>query len=288
MQRVEKRPHRRGGFPERGMEVVVCQLRCGLLRIVQQFSINIVDGSLQSHQFPEAAAVDAADAVGGKPAHLFFRELRRMLWSDARQRVIAPVIDIDRKSLRDFDSAPFLKFLFGIAAEFNHHVVRKFTETFRRIACRGIADDQYFFAGTVLEQTFRQGTVQYPEFFTGVVCIAVGFAGFALAGLVAVGLGKFHGFCSGVQSFQHFSIDQILNFRIGNAQMISAGDPFSAQEREIFRMTFAVFSRRNRRVVGMPAVNSITAAPIVVVGIVIHERLSAAGGKIQERIAAAL
>ena len=66
--------------------------------------------------------------------------------------------------------------------------------------------------------------------------------------------------------------------------MISLRDPFSAQEREIFRMAFAVFLRRNRRVVGMPAVNSITAAPIVVVGIVIHERLSAAGGKIQERI----
>ena len=49
-------------------------------------------------------------------------------------------------------------------------------------------------------------------------------------------------------------------------------------------MAFAVFLRRNRRVVGMSAVDCITAAPIVVVGIVIHESLSAAGGKIQERI----
>ena len=252
-----------------------------------QLAVHIVGRTFQSGKIPVAAAVKAFDAHLLETSDLFFKKFRRTVFGgEAFGLIVAPVVDVSEKSAGDFVMLPFGKVGVIVAGELHSHIGREFFGGFGRVQIGPVADDERLFAGTVFFKTFGKFQMELPESFARIFAAGEGKTVGTFARDIAVRLGQFHHFCSGIQTVEHLFVDQFFHSGIGKAVAVVVHGvvTLALGERIVFRVAFAVFGLGDRFVMGVAAVNINIPPAHVSSGIVVDMQRSGGGGsKFQRR-----
>ena len=275
--RLVKELHGHLTFTECTLDEVIDQSGFILVDVVEHLSVNIVRRAFKTVVFAETAAVNAPDAIFYEKAHLISTELRRPFGEESHTVVPPPVVNIGGKAAFDLVFFPGIKVFLSIITKLNDHIWGELLKCFGRIRRRTVTDDMGKLSGKFFVEPFGKFSVKDPQLFPFIRSVAVSFAIFTLTGRISVSLGKLNSISSLFCPFDHFLIDQLLYFRIGNTKVVPDGIALAAPEGKVVRMCFCIFFDRNSIVVRVSAIAFEITVTVGVVGITVEHIRSMAG-----------